>query len=275
MKYNYLFATDMDFTLLLPGQDVPEENLRACKALKENKIALTISTGRSSYLVGIFAEKMGIDVPLITGNGGALFDPVLRKHIYSADFTSQKAEYLIKRFIDEEIDANIYGVDGIYFLPKSTRHAFCEQYNEGLSEDKKAPLIDVDASWLNRKMPDFNKFLVINPPEELDKELRNDPDLEVVSSGPSFMDVMAAGVSKGNALLKLADYLEIPRTNTFAIGDSENDISMIAAAQYGISMGNGSDACKKAAKHITASIEEDGFAKAVFEYVIPLTKSKQ
>jgi len=272
MKYRYLFATDMDYTLLLPGKDVPEENLRACKALKENKIALTISTGRSSYLVGKFAEKMGIDVPLITGNGGALFDPVTREHIYSADFSKQKAEYLVKRFIHEKIDANIYGVDGIYFLPMSTRHAFCEQYNEGLPENKKAPLIDVDSTWLTKDLPAFNKFLVINAPDALDKELRDDPELEVVSSGPSFMDVMASGVSKGNALLKLADYLEIPRNNTFAIGDSENDISMIAAAQYGISMGNGSEACKKAAKYITQSIEEDGFAKAVFEYVIPLTK---
>jgi hypothetical protein len=60
---------------------------------------------------------------------------------------------------------------------------------------------------------------------------------------------------------------------TFAIGDSDNDISMIADAAYGIAMGNACDGAKKAAAHITAAVSEMGFAKAVDEFVIPTVSS--
>ncbi len=48
MKYNSLLATDMDYTLLMPGQDVSPENVRAVKALRANGVAFTLATGRSS-----------------------------------------------------------------------------------------------------------------------------------------------------------------------------------------------------------------------------------
>ena len=54
--YKALLAADMDFTLLAPGKDVPEGNKKAIKALKEAGVAFTIATGRSSFLVGKFAE---------------------------------------------------------------------------------------------------------------------------------------------------------------------------------------------------------------------------
>ena len=67
--YKAVLAADMDFMLLLPGQVVPPENVRAVKRLQENGIAFTIATGRSSYLVGKFAERLGINIPIITSNG--------------------------------------------------------------------------------------------------------------------------------------------------------------------------------------------------------------
>ena len=80
------------------------------------------------------------------------------------------------------------------------------------------------------------------------------------------------GVSKGNALLELADYLGIPADNTFAIGDSDNDLSMVESAKYGIAVGNATDEIKKAASFITANYDSLGFAKAVYEFVIPLVE---
>ena len=78
--YKALLAADMDFTLLSPGEDVPEGNKEAIKALKNAGVAFTIATGRSSFLVGKFAENLGIEVPIITSNGASLFDAGIRKH---------------------------------------------------------------------------------------------------------------------------------------------------------------------------------------------------
>ena len=76
----------------------------------------------------------------------------------------------------------------------------------------------------------------------------------------------------GKALLSLADYLGIPEKNTFAIGDSDNDISMIESAAYGIAVGNATESVKAVASYITANYDSLGFAKAVYEYIIPLVQ---
>lgn len=273
-RFKAVLAADMDFTLLMPGEDIPPENVAAVKRLQENGIAFTIATGRSSFLVGKFAERLGIDIPIITGNGGALFDPVNRRDIMSMDFTDAKARELLRLMIENKVNATLYSVTGIYFTRCSKRKFFCEDYNKDVEPAKKAPLFDLDDEcWKRDDLPPFNKFLLIDPPENVSDKICNDPELTVISSGPSLHDVMTAGVTKGKTLLDLADYLNIPRNHTFAIGDSDNDVSMIADAGYGIAMGNACDVAKEAAAYITAAVSEMGFAKAVDKFVIPTVSS--
>ena len=270
MKYRYLMASDMDLTLIMPKSDVSAANMEAIRALQANGVAFTIATGRSSFLIDKYASILGIDVPLITGNGSALWDPITRSHVYSADFPEDKLRNLLKLCLDNNVDSTLYSTQGVFLTPASSRQWFCDDYNEGLPEELKAPVARIDSSFLDEKIPEFNKFLLINVCDSIAEELKDDPDLYVVSSGPTFYDVMVKGVSKGNALLDLADHLGIPRENTFAIGDSENDLSMIRSARYGIAMGNSDPEVLEAASYITTVCEEDGFAKAVFEYVLPL-----
>ena len=273
-KYKALLAADMDFTLLSPGKDIPEGNKEAIRALKDSSVAFTIATGRSSFLVGKFAEDLGIDVPIMTSNGASLFDARTRKQFDSMDFEESKIRELLRFLMIRSADATLYSDEGIFFTPGSTRRGFVNSYNEGLEPEKKSPMIDIDMDFLEKeKLPNFNKILLISADEELTGFLSADPELEVISSAPNLFDVMRKGATKGNALLSLADYLGIPRDNTFAIGDSDNDISMIESARYGIAMGNATEGVKAAASYITANYDSLGFAKAVYEYVIPLVGS--
>ena len=272
-KYKALLAADMDFTLLAPGKDIPEGNKEAIRALKESSVAFTIATGRSSFLVGRFAEDLGIDVPLITSNGGSLFDASARKQFESKDFEDAKIRTLLGFLIDKSADATLYSDEGIFFAPDSTRHYFVEAYNSGVEPSKRSPMVEIDKSFLElEKIPKFNKILLQSADEDVISILSSDPDLEVISSGPNLFDVMRSGVSKGGALLSLAGYLGIPSQNTFAIGDSDNDISMIESAEYGIAVGNATEGVKAVAAYITANYDSLGFAKAVYEYVIPLVE---
>ena len=174
---------------------------------------------------------------------------------------------------ENKVNASLYSVTGIYFTSCSNRRIFCENYNKDVEPSKKAPLFDLDDDcWKRDSLPPFNKFLLIEPPEDVVKAVENDPELTVISSAPAFYDIMTANITKGKALLELADFLGIPRDRTFAIGDSDNDLSMIGDAKYGIAMGNATDSCKKAAAYITTNCDSLGFAKAVDEYIIPLVK---
>ena len=272
-KYKALLASDMDLTLLSPGKDVPEGNKKAIKALQEAGIAFTIATGRSSFLVGKFAEDLGIDVPIITSNGGSLFDAGERRQFASVDFEESKIRKLLEYLLDNDADATLYSDEGIFFAPCSSRKFFVEGYNVGVEPAKQSPIIDIDKSFLDRAvLPRFNKILLIKPNDTLHDLMLSDPELEALASGVDLFDVMPRGVSKGNALLKLADYLNIPSDRTFAIGDNENDVPMIEAAKYGIAMGNGTDGAKKVAYYITADYDSLGFAKAVYDFIIPMVE---
>jgi len=57
--------------------------------------------------------------------------------------------------------------------------------------------------------------------------------------------------------------MEIPREAICAMGDYENDISMLQYAGLGVAMGNASDVVKAKADYITDTNEEDGVANLI------------
>lgn len=76
------------------------------------------------------------------------------------------------------------------------------------------------------------------------------------------------GVSKGIALAWLAARLEIPLAETMAVGDYENDISMILTAGVGVAMGNAAEAVREAADVTVADHDHDGVAEALEAFVL-------
>ena len=142
-RYKALLAADMDYTLLSPGKDIPEGNKEAIRALKDSSVAFTIATGRSSFLVGKFSEDLEIDVPIITSNGGSLFDASARRQFASRDFEDSKIRALLRFLMDRSADASLYSDEGIFFAPCSSRRGFVESYNKGLPLSKQSPMIDI------------------------------------------------------------------------------------------------------------------------------------
>ena len=59
------------------------------------------------------------------------------------------------------------------------------------------------------------------------------------------------------------DYLGVDREETMAVGDGDNDISMLRAVRHGVAVRNGTKACRDAAVRVTGSNQEDGVAQAV------------
>ena len=273
MKYRYLLASDMDYTLMVTGTEIPEENRKAIDELREAGIAFTIATGRTFYLVGKYVRELDIDIPLITSNGGALFDPETFSEVYSNNMDEKVVKEIFKILLDRGVDFAGYSPSGVYFAPNSGRRAFFENYNKDVPEKERANLYEFSYESLNMTdFPTFNKILVVGADDVTYKELRSRTDIESAASTGNFLDLMNVGSSKGNGLLMLADKLGIPRENTFAIGDNENDLPMLLAAAHSIAMGNSRDDIKEACDYVTDDCDKDGFAKAMREYVIPMTR---
>lgn len=98
--------------------------------------------------------------------------------------------------------------------------------------------------------------------------LAKHPELSVVSGGVDNLEITAPTASKGHAMLALAAMLGIPREQTMACGDSENDLEMLRSAGLSVAMANSEPCVFEVASVVTTSNEENGVAKAIHDYIL-------
>ena len=84
--------------------------------------------------------------------------------------------------------------------------------------------------------------------------------INAYDTGHIRMDVHPQGYTKGTACEYLYQKLNIPKENTYAFGDGENDIEMLHLVGTSIAMGNADDEVKKHASTVTLTVDEDGIA---------------
>lgn len=108
------------------------------------------------------------------------------------------------------------------------------------------------------------------PPEKREPLMARLPSLPFsgVWSGPNSMEVTHAEATKGKGLLALCARLGVAPRATMALGDSGNDVPMLAVAGLGVAMGNAPDFVKAAARTVTLSNVEDGAALAIEKYAL-------
>ena len=87
------------------------------------------------------------------------------------------------------------------------------------------------------------------------------------SSG-HFLDITHPLANKGRVVETLAKRLNLHPHQIATIGDGDNDTLMFSKGGLSIAMGEADDDVKAKADHVTASNDEDGFAKAVRELLL-------
>lgn len=83
-----------------------------------------------------------------------------------------------------------------------------------------------------------------------------------------FINVIALGVSKGNALEALVAHLGIPLCEVVAIGDGGNDASLLSRSGLAIAMGNATDELKALADYVTLNVDRHGVASAINKFLL-------
>ena len=115
--------------------------------------------------------------------------------------------------------------------------------------------------------------MYIDEPDILDDAIAKIPKefkdrFTMVKSAPFYLEILGKTTNKGSALLHLAERLGIQQEETMAIGDEENDRSMLEVVEHAVVMENGNPALKKIATHITKSNDESGVAYAIRKWVL-------
>lgn len=82
----------------------------------------------------------------------------------------------------------------------------------------------------------------------------------------AVVEMVPQGHTKATGIAKVCEYLGIPRADTFAFGDSVNDLAMLEYAGVGVAMGSGTDDAKAAADYVTSDLQDDGIYRAMLHF---------
>ena len=91
----------------------------------------------------------------------------------------------------------------------------------------------------------------------------------VARSQTYYLDVTSPQANKGAVVTTLSESLKISPDEIATIGDMQNDVLMFRKSGLSIAMGNATDDVKAKARLVTDCNENDGFAKAVREFILP------
>lgn len=91
-------------------------------------------------------------------------------------------------------------------------------------------------------------------------------DFNVIRHGEELIEIVPNGHSKATGIKRVCEELGITQENTYAFGDSANDLEMLSFVAHGIAMGNGTAEAKDAAEYVTTDIHEDGIYNGLKYY---------
>lgn len=262
MKFeNILLCSDLDDTLLTTGDKrLTDENREAIEYFMSEGGYFTFATGRIPMGIHHILDMITPNVPMICFNGGTIYDFNNDKVLWGKylDKSAVKViEYVEEKFPD--IGVEVCTDNNLYFC-KENRIAEMHRADENLQYNS-LDYHNIFAPW--------KKVIFLSESDripDLKKEIGKSPYAEkytFVQSSPNYYELLPKGISKGTALLELADILSIDRKRTIGIGDNHNDVEMIKTAGIGVAVANAVSEARAAADFITTDNDSNAVAAVI------------
>lgn len=263
-----LIACDLDGTLLNSQRQVSERTVQAVQRVMEAGKMFIIATGRMYIAARPFAEQLGLDVPIVTYNGALIRGSKSGKIFLEQPIKLETAQEVLDYIKKTGYYINYYVGDKLY-IKEHNANSFKYGELQGIHSCIEAL---GDKFFSAQKRP--NKLLMMLKREELPEVMLQFKEqfkgkLDITSSHPEFLELMEPGVNKWQAIKKLAAQYDIKPEEIMCLGDSGNDLEMVANAGIGVAMGNAEASVKNAAKIITASNDSDGVALVLESILTP------
>ncbi|NCO45955.1 MAG: Cof-type HAD-IIB family hydrolase [Vibrio sp.] len=232
----HIVASDLDGTLLAPNHQLSEFTKQTLQALHQKGFTFIFATGRHHVDVAGIRQLAGIPAYMITSNGARVHD----QHdnlMYSKNVPQELVQPVIDVFKQNpDIFVHIYQ-DESWLLNKEdeTLRDFHEEsgFSYQVFDVNNAPTKGVAKIFFTHPAQDHELLAQF---EERLNDIFGDK-LNVAFSTPWCLEVMAAEVSKGDALKAVAESLNLTLDNCIAFGDGMNDVEMLSMAGKGLVMG--------------------------------------
>lgn len=265
-----LVAIDMDGTLLDPAHKLTPRVKQAIAEARALGVHIVLTSGRPVPGLAPFLQELGIegdDDYCIACNGGLVQRIGPRETV--VEYPLSFDDFVYCEQVAREIGVHFQALDAQRMY---TPNQDISIYTVADSHLSRMPLSYRRVADMDPGMS-FIKLMMIDEPDVLDAAIARLPTalterFAVLKSAPFFLEVFDRRAGKGPSLQKLAEHLGIDRANVMAIGDQENDLTMLQYAGTSVAMGNAIDAVKATARFETATNADEGVAKAIERFVL-------
>ncbi|MGM9557045.1 MAG: Cof-type HAD-IIB family hydrolase [Oscillospiraceae bacterium] len=270
-----LIALDLDGTLLNSDKQLTQQNAQALACAAARGIEIVPTTGRFFSGMPEIIRSLPYLHYAITINGAAVYDVRQDADIARAEIPLPLAVEIM-RYLDTlpviyDCYMNNWGWMTRAMQLRADAFAPDEHYLR-MIRNLRTPVDDLK-SYLLETGRDVQKIqLFLTDPAlrlTLLRQLGGQFEgLCVSSSVPNNIEINSTDANKGEALRKLAAHLGLDISQTMAIGDGLNDLSMLRAAGIGVAMENACPEAKQAADYVTGSCDESGVAAAIQRFCL-------
>ena len=267
-------VTDLDGTLLQRDGTVAAPDRAAIERLKEHGVTVILASGRAKLFMELYPQQLGLAAPVITCNGGYLYDAQTGQEIASTCIEPACAVRVAQCLAELQLPFMAYGVHHVYITEGNPRMVQKRRDTVVGTEHAHQQAIYVRPDSFDASVEPIVKFFTspvdAQTAQQIRQRMGTSGELEIVFSGPIDLDLNAAGVSKGRAVRLLAERLGVPLQDIACFGDSFNDLTMLQAVGHPIAMGNAEPELKHAARFVTLPNDQCGLAYAVEHYLAEL-----
>jgi Cof subfamily protein (haloacid dehalogenase superfamily) len=229
-------------------------------------VRFTITSGRPPRGMAMLTGPLRLEDPIAAFNGGMFVRPdlttVLRQHALPVEAAREVAEFLLSAGLDVWVYRGAEWFIRKPDAPHVAREQATVQFTPKVIDD------------LGTVLEGAVKIVGVSDDGPLvarcEAELRRrvGAHASAARSQPYYLDVTHPDANKGMVVRLESQFLGIPLEQIATIGDMPNDVLMFGVGGTSIAMGNASCDVQRAARHVTSSNADEGFANAVDRFIL-------
>ncbi len=257
---------DVDGTLVTNAKVLTPRAIEAVAKLHQRGTLFAITSGRPPRGMRMLVDPLGLRGPIAAFNGGIMVRPDMAI-IHEQAIPAHVAPAVIDAIRAHGLYAWIYREATWYVT------------------DPQAPHIERESRTVQfgpTVVPSYDGLLdrlvkIVGVSDDYDLAARCEAALRAefgahvsaARSQPYYVDVTHPLANKGVVVERLAHHYKLPLEQIVTLGDQPSDVLMFQQSGMSVAMGNASADVRHAATFVTASNEEEGFARAVEEFILP------
>jgi Cof subfamily protein (haloacid dehalogenase superfamily) len=261
-----LLLADVDGTLVTKEKILTDRAQAAIAKLRQRGIRFAVTSGRPPRGMAMINDALHLDTPIAGFNGGVFTQPQDGKVLESKTLAKDAAQTALDLIKKHNLVGWLYTADEWYVPdpkgPHVAREAWTVKFDAKVATDF-SPYLD-KAVKIVGVSDDLEAVQACEA--ETQKELAH--HASAARSQPYYLDVTHPDANKAAVVDYLASLYRLDEKNIATIGDMPNDVLMFDKSGLSIAMGQAADDVKSKATKVTASSEEEGFAKAVEDFIL-------